>query len=217
MNQSSLLLQVTIVLFFNNDELALNILLHFEFILQKATEYISHNPIIFITDEFHVVGGYVDDNYSKTIGHLDATTLTWTKAGDLLTVILTDLICLFLLVLVLSKPKNVWLQTVKLPVQSKIFPLKTTETILNSSLFLLITVKTRMYCCLLRAISYEFISQKEFNFDSKPSAINSGLLNSFFDRGNFRSNTLTTFDFFWIEDLVLNSVSLHKTQNLAKK
>ena len=28
-------------------------------------------------------GGYVDYAYSKTIGRLDASTLTWTKAGEL--------------------------------------------------------------------------------------------------------------------------------------
>ena len=28
-------------------------------------------------------GGYVDGSYSKTIGRLDASTLTWTKAGEL--------------------------------------------------------------------------------------------------------------------------------------
>ena len=51
--------------------------------LIKANEYIAWAPIVHHSNAFYVFGGWVDRSYSKTIGRLDASTLTWTKAGEL--------------------------------------------------------------------------------------------------------------------------------------
>ena len=42
-------------------------------------------PIVFVDGAFYVIGGLTNsDSFSKTIGRLDAVTLIWTRAGDLL-------------------------------------------------------------------------------------------------------------------------------------
>ena len=51
--------------------------------LIKANTFIARAPIVYHSNAFYVFGGYVDGSYSKTIGRLDASTLTWTKAGEL--------------------------------------------------------------------------------------------------------------------------------------
>ena len=51
--------------------------------LIKANTFIAYAPILHHSNAFYVFGGYVDYAYSKTIGRLDASTLTWTKAGEL--------------------------------------------------------------------------------------------------------------------------------------
>ena len=51
--------------------------------LIKANEYIFAAPIIYHSNAFYVFGGYVDRSSSKIVGRLDASTLTWTKAGEL--------------------------------------------------------------------------------------------------------------------------------------
>ena len=49
----------------------------------KSNKYIAHSPIVYHTNAFYVFGGYVDDYSSNTISRLDASTFTWTKAGEL--------------------------------------------------------------------------------------------------------------------------------------
>ena len=49
----------------------------------KANKFISDAPIVHYSNAFYVFGGYVYYDESKTIGRLDASTLTWTKAGEL--------------------------------------------------------------------------------------------------------------------------------------
>ena len=49
----------------------------------KANKFISDAPIVHYSNAFYVFGGYVDDDESNIIGRLDASTLTWTKAGEL--------------------------------------------------------------------------------------------------------------------------------------
>ena len=52
--------------------------------LIKADKYIYKAPIVHHSNAFYVFGGLIDyDDESKTIGRLDASTLTWTKAGEL--------------------------------------------------------------------------------------------------------------------------------------
>ena len=51
--------------------------------LIKANDGIAFAPTVYHSNAFYVFGGYVDDYRLKTIGRLDASTLTWTKAGEL--------------------------------------------------------------------------------------------------------------------------------------
>ena len=52
--------------------------------LIKANEYISNAPIVYHERAFYVFGGGIDYNGSTNIiGRLDASTLTWRKAGHL--------------------------------------------------------------------------------------------------------------------------------------
>ena len=51
--------------------------------LIKANKFIYNAPIVYHSNAFYVFGGYVDGSTSNIIGRLDASTLTWTKAGEL--------------------------------------------------------------------------------------------------------------------------------------
>ena len=49
-----------------------------------ANKYISQAPIVYVDGYFYIIGGYTDVNdYDKTIGRLDATSMIWSKSGDL--------------------------------------------------------------------------------------------------------------------------------------
>ena len=42
------------------------------------------DPIVYVNGFYYVIGGYTDVNkYDKTIGRLNADTMTWSKSGDL--------------------------------------------------------------------------------------------------------------------------------------
>ena len=45
--------------------------------------FIAQAPIVYHANAFYVFGGLDDGYVSKTIGRLDASTLTWSKAGEL--------------------------------------------------------------------------------------------------------------------------------------
>ena len=52
----------------------------------KVNDYIVLAPITYHMNAFYVFGGDVDYKYSTNIiGRLDTLTMTWTKAGDLIT------------------------------------------------------------------------------------------------------------------------------------
>ena len=51
--------------------------------LIKANKFIYNAPIVYHSNAFYVFGGVIDGPNSKTIGRLDASTLTWAKAGEL--------------------------------------------------------------------------------------------------------------------------------------
>ena len=52
--------------------------------LNSINKFIARAPVVFIDGFFYVIGGYSDINrYDKTIGRLDATTMVWSKSGDL--------------------------------------------------------------------------------------------------------------------------------------
>ena len=54
------------------------------FIPVRVNKYIAWAPIVFIDGYFFVIGGYTDATYyDKTIGRLDATTMRWSKSGNL--------------------------------------------------------------------------------------------------------------------------------------
>ena len=46
--------------------------------------FFGYAPIVFIGDSFYVIGGWVDDEQSKTIGRFDATRRVWSKSGELI-------------------------------------------------------------------------------------------------------------------------------------
>ena len=47
-------------------------------------DYICRAPIVYVDGYFYIIGGYTDVNdYDKTIGRLDATSMIWSKSGDL--------------------------------------------------------------------------------------------------------------------------------------
>ena len=54
------------------------------FIPIKASSHIYQAPIVFIDDAFYVIGGYGATN-QKVIGKLDATSMVWSQAGELVT------------------------------------------------------------------------------------------------------------------------------------
>ena len=50
----------------------------------SVNKYISFAPIVYVDGYFYVIGGYIDDKqYDKTIARLDASSMTWSKSGDL--------------------------------------------------------------------------------------------------------------------------------------
>ena len=50
----------------------------------EADQDISYAPIVYHSGAFYIVGGFINGGTkSKIIGRLDASTLTWTKAGEL--------------------------------------------------------------------------------------------------------------------------------------
>ena len=52
--------------------------------LIKAYDYIAFAPIVYHSNAFYVFGGLIDNHVnSNIIGRLDASSLTWTKAGEL--------------------------------------------------------------------------------------------------------------------------------------
>ena len=54
------------------------------FIPFKASSYICHTPILFFDGAFYVIGGNGATN-QNVIGKLDATTMVWSKSGELVT------------------------------------------------------------------------------------------------------------------------------------
>ena len=52
--------------------------------LKSINKYIYYAPIVYIDGYFYVIGGFTDvSSHDKTIGRLDATTMIWSKAGNL--------------------------------------------------------------------------------------------------------------------------------------
>ena len=50
----------------------------------RVNKYIVNTPIIFIDGGFYVIGGRTEfSDYDTTIGRLDATTMIWSKSGNL--------------------------------------------------------------------------------------------------------------------------------------
>lgn len=53
--------------------------------LIKADKSIGFAPIVFHSNAFYIFGGWVDWKNSNTISRLDASTMKWTKSGNLKT------------------------------------------------------------------------------------------------------------------------------------
>ena len=53
-------------------------------IFHKGGSYLSRASIIYVDGTFFVIGGYAG-SVTKDIGRLDATTMIWSKAGELVT------------------------------------------------------------------------------------------------------------------------------------